>query len=268
MDSRDTDIAANRRIARRLWADISPSLLRLLSQLTEEYNLSIANGELLLLNGRWYVTHAGLLGLSRRNRCAGIVVKPVERYCNPSAQSWTFEATVYKSKACRGFVGYGDADPSNVSPLVRGAEMRVAETRAVNRALRKAYGIGLCSAEEVGARDGGAEPLVEERQCPRQREGRSDNRNGSGNSRPRVRDRLCQLIRHYQLDAELVKAYGVNYCGTRSLREASRSQVEQFVQHLAEWAQRDRSALLCKLNSYPRIAPISETKDQAKEDAA
>ena len=49
-----------------------------------------------------------------------------------------------------GFVGYGDADPSNVSPLVRGAEMRVAETRAVNRALRKAYGIGFCSVEELG----------------------------------------------------------------------------------------------------------------------
>ena len=28
--------------------------------------------------------------------------------------------------------------------------MRVAETRAVNRALRKAYGIGLCSVEELG----------------------------------------------------------------------------------------------------------------------
>jgi len=50
-----------------------------------------------------------------------------------------------KSRRSRGFVGFGDADPSNVSPLVRGAEMRVAETRAVNRALRKAYGIGLCS---------------------------------------------------------------------------------------------------------------------------
>jgi hypothetical protein len=37
--------------------------------------------------------------------------------------------------------GYGDANPSNVSPLVRGAEMRIAETRAVNRALRKAYWI-------------------------------------------------------------------------------------------------------------------------------
>ena len=29
--------------------------------------------------------------------------------------------------------------------------MRVAETRAVNRALRKAYGIGICSVEEIGS---------------------------------------------------------------------------------------------------------------------
>ncbi len=34
--------------------------------------------------------------------------------------------------------------------LVRGAEMRIAETRALNRALRKAYGIGFCSVEEIG----------------------------------------------------------------------------------------------------------------------
>ena len=45
------------------------------------------------------------------------------------------KATVYPSKNSSGFVGYGDADPSNVSLLVRGAEMRIAETRAVNRAL-------------------------------------------------------------------------------------------------------------------------------------
>ncbi len=57
----------------------------------------------------------------------------------------------YKSRICKGFVGYGDADPSNVSLLVHGAEMRVAETRAVNRALRKAYGIGICSVEELGS---------------------------------------------------------------------------------------------------------------------
>jgi hypothetical protein len=53
------------------------------------------------------------------------------------------KATVYPTKNSAGFVGYGDADPSNVSPLVRGAEMRVAETRAVNRALPMRSSSGL-----------------------------------------------------------------------------------------------------------------------------
>jgi hypothetical protein len=39
--------------------------------------------------------------------------------------------------------------------------MRVAETRAVNRALRKAYGIGICSVEEIGSF---AEPVPSSRE--------------------------------------------------------------------------------------------------------
>src|SRR4029077_2585606 len=68
---------------------------------------------------------------------------------NSNACPWVFKATVYKSPRSQGFVGYGDADPSNVSSQVHGAEMRVTETCAVNRALRKTYGIGLCSVEEL-----------------------------------------------------------------------------------------------------------------------
>jgi transposase len=56
-----------------------------------------------------------------------------DSFCDPAAQRWAFEATVYRSTTCKGFVGFGDADPSNVSGRVRGAEMRVAETRAVLR---------------------------------------------------------------------------------------------------------------------------------------
>ena len=67
----------------------------------------------------------------------------------------------------------------------------------------------------------------------------------------KVRDRLCQLIRQHQLDANLVKSYAVDFCGTKSLREATREQVEAFVAHLADWAEKDRNALLCQLNSYP-----------------
>jgi iron-sulfur cluster repair protein YtfE (RIC family) len=68
----------------------------------------------------------------------------------------------------------------------------------------------------------------------------------------RVRDQLCELIRRHKLHAELVKAYAVDFCGTKTLREASREQVENFVSHIADRAAKDRDALLCKLNSYQR----------------
>ena len=205
------------------------------------YRLFVESGDLLQLNGHWYVTHSGLLRLALRNHCAGINVEPVLKLSDPSASRWAFKATVYKSKNCRGFVGYGDANPSNVSPLVRGAEIRMAETRAVNRALRKAYGIGICSAEEIGARSDMRDLTPESKKLPPQ------SINGNGRT---VRDRLCQLIHQYQLDPNLVKAYATDFCGVKALRDANREQVEQFVSRLAECAEKDRNALLCQLNSY------------------
>jgi hypothetical protein len=132
---------------------------------------------------------------------------------------------------------------SNVSPLVHGAEMRVAETRAVNRALRKAYGIGICSAEEIGSVTAPTQSQRQARKLPPQ----PTNGNYGG---PKVRDRLCQIIRQHQLDPNLVKAYATDYCGVKILREATREQIENFVAHLADWAEKDRNALLCQLNSY------------------
>src|SRR2546427_231998 len=142
----------NLRLAKRRWfGELARTDLVALKSLSQQYGFSIALGDLLLLEGKWYVTHAGLLRLSHRTRCSGIRVQPIHDFCDPAAGRWVFKATVYKSRRSKGFVGYGDADPSNVSSLVHGAEMRVAETRAVNRALRKAYGIGLCSVEEIGS---------------------------------------------------------------------------------------------------------------------
>jgi len=92
-----------------------------------------------LFDGSWYVTHTGLLGPARRRKCCGIHVEAVDSLCNSAANRFVLKATVYPSKNSSGFVGYGDADPSNVSFLFHGAEMRVAETRAVNRALRTAH---------------------------------------------------------------------------------------------------------------------------------
>jgi len=236
--------AASIRTARKIWGNLSSQAFRRLRELIEQHTFSIAAGDLTYLENGWYVTHTGLLGLARRKRCAGIHVRPVANFCDPSSQRWAFEATVYKSPRCRGFVGFGDADPSNVSFLVHGAEMRVAETRAVNRALRKAYGIGICSVEELGSSAGQSSSSGASKKVPQPT-------NGNGNYGGRtVRDRLCQLIRQHQLDATLVKSYATDFCGVKTLREATREQVENFVAHLADWAEKDRNALLCQLNSY------------------
>jgi hypothetical protein len=167
-------------------------------------------------------------------------VRMVPDYCDPGHSRWAFEATVYKSRTCRGFVGYGDADPNNVSFLVHGAEMRIAETRAVNRALRKAYGIGICSIEEVGT---ASEPSSEKAH----ELGPKTNCEAGDRS---VRDQLCQVIRHHRLDPNLVKSYAIDFCGVKALRDAKREQVQNFVTHLDDWARKDRDSLVCQLNSY------------------
>ena len=240
----------NIRSARRRWA-ISVDQVKTLKALTQEFQVSLALGDLSLLDGKWYVTHSGLMRLARRNRCAGIQTHLVRHFCDPDSSRWVFKATVYKRHRNKGFVGYGDADPSNVSTPVRGAEMRVAETRAVNRALRKAYGIGLCSVEELGWFTGSPVPAREQKQSLK-----PPNLNGSSNGQPRLRDRLCVLIRQYNLDPILVKAYAADFCGTPTLKDASRDLVESFISHLARSAKENMDGLVCKLNSYAQPVKV------------
>jgi hypothetical protein len=236
---------SNAKHARATWGAIPRIALDSLAELTDAHDLSVSAGDLQFLDGRWYVTHAGLLRIAQHRRCSGIRTALQKELTDPAANRWIFKATVYKTTDSRGFVGYGDADPSNVSPLVRGAEMRVAETRAVNRALRKAYGIGLCSVEELGCLTGSPGPAKEQSQSVR-----PPNSNGSGNGQPKLRDRLCVLIRQYNLDPTLVKAYAADFCGTPSLKDASRDLVESFISHLETSAKENRDGLVCKLNSY------------------
>jgi hypothetical protein len=242
---------SNARLARATWGGLSKTAVYRLKELTKKFGLSVALGDVLLLENRWYITHAGLLRIAERRRCDRIRTSVDRRLSDPGVCRWVFKATVYKSPISKGFVGYGDADPSNVSSLVHGAEMRVAETRAVNRALRKAYGIGLCSVEELGCspRPSGAD-RSNQNATP------VNGNNGHQNGRPRLRDRLCLLVRKHQLDSTLVKRYAADFCGTEVLRDAGRDLVESFINNLADWASKDREGLLCKLNSYSQVEEV------------
>jgi hypothetical protein len=227
--SLDNIFRSNLRHARIIWGEIRTSAIRNLRDLSYEHALSVTAGEIQLLEGKWYVTHAGLLTIAGRSGCSAITTAIDHSASAPSIDRWVFKATVYKTSSSRGFVGYGDASPSNVSPLVRGAEMRIADIRAVNRALRKAYGIGICSVEELGTQPFAVEPPHERRADP-------PNGNGPGTSEPKLRDKLCLLIRKYELDPTLVKRYAADFCGTETLRDASRDLVDAFISRLAEEA--------------------------------
>ena len=229
-------------LAKKLWGVLPQTTANSLRGLVSRFGISISNGDIRLISGHLYLTHVGLLSIAQRRRCVSITTSLQARVSDAAASRWVFRATVYKSSRSKGFVGYGDADPSNVSPLVRGAEMRIAETRAVNRALRKAYGIGICSVDELGSHPFPQPPLDKHAVPP--------NGNGSSKGQPSLRDKLCLLIRNYDLVPALVKRYAAVFCGTETLREASRDLIEAFVSTIAEEAANDRAALVCKLNSY------------------
>src|SRR6266566_9288986 len=112
MKSRTTAnlVRRNLRLARARWGNtLSVTLERALAIWSEQLKVSVESGDLLLIERKWYVTHSGLLRLSRRRRCCGIHVEAVAEFSDLRSSRWAFKATVYKSSSCKGYVGYGDA---------------------------------------------------------------------------------------------------------------------------------------------------------------
>ena len=59
----------NRRLARQKWGlERNHPLLATLKSLTEDLALFVSAGDVILPQGNWYVTHAGLLRIAKRNQ--------------------------------------------------------------------------------------------------------------------------------------------------------------------------------------------------------
>ncbi len=99
-------VRQNIRLARRSvgWQLAAVAIDRL-RDLTKTFGFSLSLGDIQFLDGGWYITHAGLLRLSRRRRCAGIQVQQVRQLSDPVIGRWVFKATVYPSPRSKGFVG-------------------------------------------------------------------------------------------------------------------------------------------------------------------
>ena len=108
--------------------------------------------------GRPFVSYAGLLDLLHQ-RSKGffsidtlVVQLPTEE--NGRVAVCTARVRVFDAQNLDVVTletsGIGDADPSNVSQMMKGHLLRMAETRAKARALRDAVNVGMAALEELG----------------------------------------------------------------------------------------------------------------------
>ncbi len=115
------------------------------------------------LKGKNFVTHAGLLDEAHKKGLITIETDLINWEKDPiivKAKVTLSEKT--KEKDAEGkevyfntaFSAYGDASDKNVNDTVRLHKIRMAETRAINRALRLATNIGMTSVDELGISGG------------------------------------------------------------------------------------------------------------------
>src|SRR5947199_9732238 len=98
MKTGSTAVTKNFHMAQTLWGNLPEIALEMLEELTEKYSLRISSGDLVLLDGRWYVTHSGLLRIAHRSHCVGNHVRSAPGSSDPASSTWAYRATLYGSR--------------------------------------------------------------------------------------------------------------------------------------------------------------------------
>ncbi len=99
------------------------------------------------VQGKDFITFPGLLAVGHDKGLTSIETDLV----NTNLETPVVKATVKLGD--KSFTGYGDATSGNVAKKVAGALLRMAETRAIARALRFACNIDMTALEEIGVGD-------------------------------------------------------------------------------------------------------------------
>ena len=208
-------VRQNIRLARRWVAgQLRTAAIDRLRGLTETFQFSFSRGDLHYLDGGWYITHAGLLRLAQRRRCVGIRVQQVPQFCDPVISRWVFKATVYTSPRRRDLW-------VTAMPIPRIRLPSFAAPRCASPKLAPSTAPCEKPMESASALSKSWDGFPSRRSLPAAR--RNSNGFHARTARmvipARLRDQLCLLIRQYNLDPTLVKAYAADFCGTETLKE-------------------------------------------------
>ncbi len=139
------------------------------------------------------------------------------------------------------FTGIGDARPGNVNPKIVPHLIRMAETRAEARAMRKAVNIGVVAVEELGddvnddvtyegtmqPAAGNGDPASAAPTAPR--ESASHPRRHDDRASDEQRRYLFRLLAQRGVEGEKARAFVHETLGVASLRDASRQDVSKLI---------------------------------------
>jgi hypothetical protein len=101
------------------------------------------------LHGKEFILFAGLLDVAHNDGLSSVQTDLIQSHDADNKMTAIVTAKVVTSKGT--FTGIGDANPENVGNKVIALHcIRMAETRAVARALRFATNIGMTALEEIG----------------------------------------------------------------------------------------------------------------------
>ncbi|MGI5839864.1 MAG: hypothetical protein ACOX8W_09420 [bacterium] len=104
------------------------------------------------LQGKDYVLFEGLLDLAHREGLRRVETELVQAPTSENGMLAIVRAQVETEKGI--FSGIGDASPESVNRMMAPHTVRLAETRALARALRFAVNIGMTTFEELGDETG------------------------------------------------------------------------------------------------------------------
>ena len=227
------------RTARRLWTNLSREALIRLREIATQHDFSVGAGDLIYLNSGWYVTHTGLIGLARRKRCSGIHVEAVDSLCDSGQIASSSRQRSSRPRVRR--VSSATAMPIRPMFPRSSAAPKCGSPRLVPSTVP-------CARPTASA---SARSRKSERFRIRLRSFLRKTQMGTGMAlAPRSATVCARSSASTSSTPNWSRPMPSTSAAPRRSERPAREQVENFVQQLADWAEKDRNALLCQLNSY------------------
>lgn len=195
------------------------------------------------------VAYRGLLDMVHRDGLRSLRTTLIQIPSKENGETAIVSAEIQTGKGT--FTGIGDANAGNVNPRIAPHIIRMAETRAEARAMRKAVNIGVVALEELmddvdteGTRDGTMQPVGDVRRSPPPANDNvsiddttpaasSPRRPPSGTKATDEQRRyVYRLLSERGIEGDAAKTYLERELGVAAVVDASKSAVSAFIDRL------------------------------------